>query len=212
MEKNITLILVKTKLAIRMKLFYFSVFFLCIMYNAEAQDFTQVGPLTSANSGVTTVDLNKDSFPDIVFLKRERFTNRNNKLIREINDAGATLSFTELALTTTNEIFGTPAAADFDQDGDTDIVFSGENEGTLLLFQGEAGDSLTETVLAIRGAGQFTVANLNGDEFPDLVGLSFIDEEVVAYLNTNGAGFTGGSNDLRHGDRAVCLPCRGHRW
>jgi hypothetical protein len=168
---------------------FIGIFFLST-HGISAQDFTEVGPLTSANGGVTTVDLNKDSFPDILFLKRERFTNRNNKLIREINDAGASLSFTESELTTTNEIFGTPAAADFDQDGDVDIVFSGENEGTLLLFQGEVGDSLTETVLAIKGAGRFATANLNGDEFPDLVGLSFIDEEVVAYLNTNGTGFT----------------------
>lgn len=173
-----------------MKRIYITILLICIGSTSYAQDFTQSGPLTSANGGVATVDLNKDSFPDILFLKRERFTNRSNKLIREINDGNVLLSFTELELTTTNEIFGTPAAADFDQDGDIDIVFSGENEGVLLLFQGEEGDSLTETVLAINGAGRFATANLNGDEFPDLIGLSFVDEEVVAYLNTNGTGFT----------------------
>ncbi|MBC6993120.1 T9SS type A sorting domain-containing protein [Neolewinella lacunae] len=155
-----------------------------------AQDFSSTGILTFANGGVTTEDLNKDSFPDILFLKRERFTNLNNRLIRLLNDGEAMLSFTELEISTTNEIFGTPTAADFDQDGDIDIVYSGANEGTLLLFQGEADNTLTETVLAIKGAGRFATADLNGDEFPDMVGLSFVDEEVVAYLNTNGTGFT----------------------
>jgi hypothetical protein len=155
-----------------------------------AQDFTSTGTISFANGGVTTVDLNKDSFPDIAFLQREPFTQRRNKLIRLMNDGEEMLAFTEVEFSTTNEIFGTPAAADFNQDGNTDIVFSGESEGTVLLFQGAEDDELTETVLAIKGASRFAVADLNGDDFPDMVGLSSADDEVVIYINTNGTGFT----------------------
>ncbi|MFT6136866.1 MAG: hypothetical protein ACJAZM_003375 [Cyclobacteriaceae bacterium] len=166
---------------------------LLICRQADCQGFTPLGSMTFSNGGVTTVDLNKDSFPDIVFLQRERFTQRRNKLIRLMNDGEEMLAFTEVEFTTTNEIFGTPAAADFDQDGNTDIVFSGESEGTVLLFQGAEDDGLTETVLAIKGASRFAIANLNGDDFPDMVGLSSADDEVVTYINTSGTGFTRGT-------------------
>ncbi|WP_020567972.1 T9SS type A sorting domain-containing protein [Neolewinella persica] len=159
---------------------------LWISFVAHGQDFTTVGPLSVADNLITTADLNGDSFPDVVFLRRSP-TLITDQLVRLINNGEETPGFTESVIIASNELRGKPVVADFNQDGFVDIIFAGGAQ-TLLLFQGSANGELTETASTLLMPSRMATADLNGDEFPDIVGISASEDLFVAYFNT-GTGF-----------------------
>lgn len=164
-------------------------FCLFLSFGLQSQDFTAIPRLNSTSGGLVVADFNNDSFPDIIFPQRIPFQGVK-RVVVELNAASDTLAFTELEFTLPAEVFGTPAAADFDNDGDLDVVFSTLAEANLLLLlQNEAGD-LTDTILPIPGSVALQAAELNGDDFPDIVALNINDREIVAYMNVNGTEFT----------------------
>lgn len=83
--------------------------FCWISFAIHGQDFTTVGPLSVADNRITIADLNGDSFPDVVFLRRSFPTLIGDQLVRLINNGEETPGFTESVMITTNEIAGNPS-------------------------------------------------------------------------------------------------------
>ncbi|MEM6770993.1 MAG: VCBS repeat-containing protein, partial [Bacteroidota bacterium] len=167
---------------------FFITILLCVYAYLNAQDFSSSlqGPSVG---GFVVADFNQDTFPDLIYPQRISFQGNKRIVIRQ-NTGNDTLAFTNLEFVINNEVFGTPAAADFDNDGDLDIIFSSLAEASLIYLQQNPENTLDETELTVDGAVALYAANLNGDEFPDIVGYDVADQTIVTYTNTDGTSFT----------------------
>ncbi len=169
--------------------YFFTACILLLSLGSYSQDFNTIPRLNNTSGGLVIADFNNDSFPDIIFPQRITFQGVK-RVVVELNAASDTLAFAEQEFTLPTEVFGTPAAADFDDDGDLDLVFSTLAEANLLLLLQEEGGGLMDTILSIPGSVALQAAELNGDDFPDIVALNINDREIVAYRNVNGTEFT----------------------
>jgi hypothetical protein len=156
---------------------------------ASAQDFTAATNINFTNGGLIVADFNNDSFPDVIFQQRVPF-GEIKRIVVEVNNASDTLGFTTTEFLADNVLFGGGAAGDFNADGLMDLVFSAAGETSLIQFIQNEDGTLTESVLPTQGAVTLRSADLNGDEFMDLIGRNIADREIVAYVNDNGTGFT----------------------
>jgi hypothetical protein len=169
---------------------FFALLLVLFSLNAYAQDFTANINIDYSNGGLIVADFNNDSFPDVIFQQRIPFGGGVKRLVVEVNNTTDSLSFTKTEFVVENELFGGGAAGDFNADGLLDLVFSATEEASLILFAQNADGTLAESVLPTIGAVTLRAADLNGDEFIDLIGLNIADREIVAYINNNGTGFT----------------------
>jgi hypothetical protein len=87
---------------------------------------------------------------------------------------------------------------DFDGDGALDVAISnpGAKRASVLFGDGRGGVRTAEKVPAGKGPNAFTSGDLDGDEYPEIIGLNALAETIAVYKNDRGvpqAGVTQGS-------------------
>jgi len=147
-------------------------------------------PTHSAN-GIAIVDLNKDSWPDIVFSNNHNdFFNYNiNSYIYWGSDLGfSTSNMTELP---TNAAIGV-SVSDLNGDGWGDIIFCNHQDGSgnkhtnSYIYWGSAtGYSISNRKdIATVGVYGATVSDLNNDSYPDIIFSNHVDNSGHYNINS----------------------------
>lgn len=126
---------------------------------------------------IKTADLNNDGLEDVIAVCGQYndrimwFENYGNDIYSAKRIIATTLSTTK-ALTT----------LDFDNDGDEDIVVSGENE--VVMFENVGGTFLNEQIISNNPSMDFHVADIQNDGWDDIV--CVLTNEVYVLVNNGG--------------------------
>ena len=150
--------------------------------------------LNSGGSDVVLLDWNGDGAPDVVVAGTAGAAAR-----LYMNDGrGNFADKVDVNVGGVGTVFAA-GAADFDGDGDSDLVLTGSGGSVLLQSSGGSGYS-TQSLPA--GAGiDIAVADLNNDTFPDMVIVQAGDRSVLLLINSgNGRDFN--SQSLQRGSVA----------
>lgn len=143
-------------------------------------------------SSVAWADFNNDKYPDIII------TGKNNK--REAvtlvyrNMKNGTFSKTSAGIVGVSS--SSVACADYDQDGDLDILISGKNKTGALskIYKNEGNFQFTETDIKIEGVYYSAVVwvDFNNDKYPDIIlsGESGFNKFTKIYINKKNNTFS----------------------
>lgn len=153
---------------------------------------TQVG--TFGNTDIIAVDVNGDSWPDLVACGSIDGTTNGNLGVALNNGAGGFPSRTTTTLI--GQQMWNLAAGDFNADGKLDIAGAARDTNSVILFTGNGTGGFTVgSPLSVgdRPRG-ITVADFNGDNLPDIAtanqGAGANQGSVSVLLNTGGGSFT----------------------
>jgi hypothetical protein len=168
-----------------------------VFFNDGNRSVATPGTSLGADSGGTAIvilDWNGDSSPDIAVGGVAGMAGRVY-----LNDGNGSFAQTiDLKYSNSGTIFAA-AAADFSQDGFVDLVLTGSGGSKLLRNTGQSGFSVTSLVA---GPGiDVSVADVNGDSYPDIVIVESSDRSVRV-LRNSGDGRNFSSQRLQRGSVA----------
>ncbi len=82
------------------------------------------------------------------------------------------------------------AAADFDKDGDQDILYTRPNQDSLQWFENQGGGNFTKRTIGVfPGANSVSVVDIDADGDNDLLASSYTPSKVVLFENAGSQGF-----------------------
>ncbi len=154
-------------------------------FNSSAVD------ITTEESGPRTVyigDLNGDTVPDVAFVAES-----GNELKIMINNGDGTFQSPVTVGTGLNGILSV-YGADFDLDGDIDLVTASYHTNAINWFENNGDGTFINTHPAIttsaNGARFAYAADLNNDNYPDIISASLNDDDISWYKNNQNKTFT----------------------
>ncbi|WP_298511586.1 T9SS type A sorting domain-containing protein [uncultured Kordia sp.] len=143
-----------------------------------------------ASKSVYAVDLDNDGDKDVLCSSRD-----NDTIAWYENTDGQGTFGTQQTITTIADGANSVYAADFDNDGDMDVLCSSENDDTIAWFentdgQGTFGLRQIISTMTDRPSGVYA-ADLDGDGDMDVLSASRWDNKIAWYENTDGSGTFG---------------------
>jgi hypothetical protein len=145
---------------------------------------TYLFPVYWPNSSATTGDIDGDGDPDIIF--SERYTKKIGYALNDGN--GEFPDFGYIKTINTSHYFGKIRAADLDNDGDLDILFSYEDK--LVWFEQMDDSWGDEQIIIPQDINDYCTAEVDGDNDPDI--LYTIDSQIIWLANDGSGNFSEG--------------------
>jgi len=143
-------------------------------------------------SSVAWADFNNDKYPDIII------TGKNNKreavtlVYRNMKNG----TFSKTSATLAGASSGSVACADYDKDGDMDILISGKNKTGALskIYKNEGDFQFIETDIKLEAVYYSSVVweDFNNDNYPDIIlsGTSGFNKFTKIYINQKNNSFS----------------------
>jgi len=155
----------------------------------KAQDFTKFDFGGDFNlSGFVNADFNGDGFVDVFTFDRNFSSSNESKVLLNTSDNDG-ISFEEKLQNEQFDVQGLAGVGDMDGDGDMDLVVSlGENlELNFLLNDGD-GNFIAEA-LGFSGCKDYKVADFDGDDKLDLVGVNKDNDFIAVYWTLGSSSY-----------------------
>jgi hypothetical protein len=147
-----------------------------------ATDYTQSGN-PRGDSGTTLADFNNDGFPDVAYTSFEPSAIQ----IMLNNDSGGLITGSSLNVSSDTYLNDSTAAADFNGDGNLDLVFTANMGVGVTLGNGNGTFQAPVYIPLTQDSFWVAVGDFNRDGIPDIVA-SLNDYEGFAVLLGNGNG------------------------
>lgn len=164
----------------------------CKLYSNNGDDtFTDRGiSIVSLTDGdISLIDFNHDNFLDIAVSGRDQSSTKYSKLYKNNGNN----SFTEVSASLQGLAFGSTDWADYDNDGDYDLLLTGQDENNVrktLIYENIDGNNFTEIVPNIPGIsrGEARWGDFNNDGFIDIAisGLDNSNNYITEIYKNNG--------------------------
>lgn len=137
-------------------------------------------------SAPAIADINGDGKPDLVTL------NAGNNTVLIFTNAGGGILVSNASYAVGNYPFFL-LVTDVNGDGKPDIITANANDGTLTILTNAAGVfRVSQTLLVVNSnsfAAAFAVADINGDERPDIIAGDYSDGLIEVFTNAGGGNF-----------------------
>ncbi|MBS0126729.1 Ig-like domain-containing protein [Thetidibacter halocola] len=116
-----------------------------------------------------------------------------------------TFSFEKFVVDNTMTATHAVAAADFDGDGDIDLVSTAEDDNTVAWFRNDGGLGFTKIVIdaSFLQAYPVSVADMNGDGFIDVLAGGYGQDEYRIYVNDGVGNFSLGATLVADGAHSI---------
>ena len=138
-------------------------------------------PVPDSQGIIKVGDLTGDGFADLLVLVSS--ANVNQVLLFVSNGSGGFTGSVDVGAPANVDL---PTSADFDGDGDIDLVWSRLGEGVGIQLNGGSGNFAAPFYLSTWQVSQPVVADFNGDGRPDLALMTggALQSQVLVFLNT----------------------------
>ncbi len=134
---------------------------------------------------ITHADLDRDGVPDVLAASRSAHT---IAWWRDID--GSRINWERRVIDNSFSLVQSIAAADFDRDGDDDVIGASYGSGEIGCWLNQtAGSNWIKVTVAtgMAGANSVVAADINGDGSPDIVGSAFLSGSVTWWENSGTA-------------------------
>ena len=160
-------------------------------------------------SDLVIFDANGDGKKDIVLVpylysSNNSFDARTKNFLFLNTTSGSTVSFSQNAIITTNQLSAHGMAADIDKDGDIDLILDGTSSNTTEVFKNNGSGSFTFSGYAPGYSGGQFFYDWNNDGYLDIMTMDDYNGYGLRYKLNDGAGnFAAGVQLLATGNNSI---------